>query len=121
PGNGGIHVAPAIGTQSAITAQYTLQWLTNFVGYAGDALIALLFFLSAIVMLCLSPTDPGSRKYLWLAIALTLSGIARGNQAFFFWWEFETIQGFVIFISAFVGSLTLGAWLMAWRSVFKLH
>ena len=120
PGSGGIHVAPAIGAESAIAAQYKLQWLTIFEGYAGDAFISLLFFLSAVVMLCLIPTDPGSRKYLWLAIALTLSGIARGNQAFFFWWEFETIQGFVIFISAFVGSLVLGAWLMAWRSVFRL-
>jgi hypothetical protein len=121
PGSGGIHVAPAIGAESAIAAQYHLQWLTIFEGYAGDAVISLLFFLSAVVMLCLIPTDPGSRKYLWLAIALTLSGIARGNQAFFFWWEFETIQGFVFFISAFIGSLTLGAWLTAWRSVFKLY
>lgn len=121
PGSGGIHVAPAIGAQSAITAQYRLQWLTIFEGYAGDAVIAFLFFLSAVVMLCLIPTDPGSRKYLWLAVALTLSGIQRGNQAFFFWWEVETIQGFVIFISALIGSLTLGAWLMAWRSWFKLY
>ena len=121
PGSGGIHVAPAIGAQSAIAAQYHLQWLTIFEGYAGDAVIALLFFLSAVVMLCLIPTDPGSRTYLWLAVALTLSGIQRGNQAFFFWWEFETIQGFVIFIAALIGSLALGAWLMAWRSWFKLH
>jgi hypothetical protein len=121
PGSGGIHVAPAIGAESAIAAQYKLQWLTIFEGYAGDAFISLLFFLSAFVMLCLIPTDPGNRKYLWLAFALTLSGIARGNQAFFFWWEFETIQGFVIFISAFIGSLVLGAWLMAWRSVFNLY
>ena len=121
PGSGGIHVAPAIGAESAITAQHHLQWLTIFEGYVGDAVISLLFFLSAIVMLCLIPTDPGSRKYLWLAVALTLSGIARGNQAFFFWWEFETIQGFVILISGFVGSLVLGAWLMAWRSVFHLN
>ncbi len=120
PGSGGIHVAPAIGAESAITAQYKLQWLTIFEGYVGDAVISLLFFLSAIVMLCLIPTDPGSRKFLWLALALTLSGISRGNQAFFFWWAFETIQGFVIFISAFIGSLVLGAWLMAWRSLFKL-
>ena len=119
-GNGGIHVAPAIGAQNDIAAQYRLQWLTIFEGYAGDATLGLLFFLSAVVMLCLIPTDPGSRTYLWLAVALTLSGIQRGNQAFFFWWEFETIQGFVIFISGLVGPFALGAWLMAWRSWFKL-
>ena len=119
-GSGGIHVAPAIGAQNAIAAQYRLQWLTIFEGYAGDAALGLLFFLSAAVMLCLIPTDPGSRTYLWLAVALTLSGIQRGNQALFFWWEFETIQGFVIFIGALVSSCALGAWLMAWRSWFKL-
>jgi len=119
-GSGGIHVAPAIGAQNAIAAQYRLQWLTIFEGYAGDAFLGLLFFLSAFVMLCLIPTDPGGRTYLWLAIALTLSGIQRGNQAFFFWWEFETIQGFVIYIGALVSSCALGAWLMAWRSWFRL-
>jgi len=119
-GSGGIHVAPTIGAQNAIAAQYRLQWLTIFEGYAGDAVLGLLFFLSAVVMLCLIPTDADSRTYLWLAVALTLSGIQRGNQAFFFWWEFETIQDFVIFIGALISSLALGAWLMAWRSWFKL-
>jgi hypothetical protein len=119
-GSGGIHVAPAIGVRSAVTDQYRLQWLTIFEGYALDASLGLLFVLSAVVMLCLIPFDPGGRTYLWLAIALTLSGIQRGNQAFFFWWQIETIQDFVIFIAALTGSFALGAWLMAWRSWFRL-
>jgi hypothetical protein len=119
-GSGGIHVAPAIGVRNAVTAQYRLQWLKIFEGYALDAVLGLLFFLSAALVLCLIPFDPGSRTYLWLAIALILSGIQRGNQAFFFWWQIETIQDFVIFIAALTGSFALGAWLMAWRSWFRL-
>ncbi len=120
PDGGGIHVAPAIGGQSAITGQYRLQWLKIFEGYVVDTVPALLFFLMAALALCLWPLDRSDRVYLWLPLALVLSGIQRGNQAFFFWWQIETIQDFVILIAAVVASLSLGAWMMAWRSWFKL-
>lgn len=117
---GGIHVAPAIGGQEAIAAQYRLQWLKIFEGYVVDMVPALLFFLMAVLALCLLPFDRSDKTYLWLAAALTLSGIQRGNQAFFFWWEIETIQGFVICILVLTASLSLGAWMMAWRGWFKV-
>lgn len=120
-GAGGIHVAPAIGTQPAIDARYRLQWLKIFEGYAVDAIPALLFGLMAVLALCLWPFEPASRAYPWLAIALLLSGIQRGNQSFFFWWQIETIQGFVLVILVLVSSLSLGAWMMAWRGWFKLE
>jgi hypothetical protein len=81
---------------------------------------ALLFFLMAVMVLCLSPFDRTDSTDFWLAAALVLSGIQRGNQAFFFWWEIETIQDFVIFVLALTASLSLGAWLMAWRGWFKV-
>lgn len=120
PGAGGIHIAPAIGGRHAIAAQYHLQWLEIFAGYVVDAIPALLFFLAAIAVLCLQPFDRGGRTYPWLAAALTLSGIQRGNQAFFFWLRIETIREFVIFIIALTGSLCLGAWMMAWRAWFDV-
>ena len=119
-GSGGIHVAPAIGGRAAIAERYQLQWLKIIEGYAVDAVPALLFFLAAIAVLCLRPFDPGDKAYPWLAIALVLSGIQRGNQAFFFWWQIETVQDFVIFIVALASSLNLAAWTMAWRSWFGL-
>jgi hypothetical protein len=119
-GAGGIHVAPAIGTQAAIDAQYRLQWLTIFEGYAVDAIPALLFGLMALLVLCLWRLEPSSRAYPWLAVAMLLSGIQRGNQSFFFWWQIETIQAFVLVILVLVSSLSLGAWMMAWRSWFSL-
>lgn len=119
PGAGGIHIAPAIGEREAITARYRLQWLKIFEGYAVDVVPALLFVLLAVMVLCLWPFDRTDRAVPWLAAALLLSGIQRGNQAFFFWWEIETIQGFVVCILVLTASLNLGAWMMAWRGWFK--
>lgn len=120
PGSGGIHIAPAVGERPAIAARYQLQWLKIVEGYGVDALPAVLFFLAATMVLCLQPFDRGGSAYPWLAIALALSGIQRGNQAFFFWLQIETVADFVIFILALAGSLSLGAWMMAWRSWFEL-
>ncbi|HEV2333217.1 MAG TPA: hypothetical protein VGV16_08640, partial [Gammaproteobacteria bacterium] len=121
PGAGGIHVAPALGSEASIAAQYRLQWLKIFEGYAVDVVPALMFFLAALMVLCLWPLGRGDRSYPWLAVALLCSGIQRGNQAFFFWWQIETVQGFVIVILALVSSCSLGAWTMAWRRWFKLE
>jgi hypothetical protein len=118
---GGIHVAPVIGTQDAIGAQYNMQWLKIFEGYAVDVVPAALFLLMAAVVLCLWPLDRADRTYLWLAAGMVLSGIQRGNQAFFFWCQIETIQEFVYVITVLVGSLSLGVWIMAWRAWFKVE
>jgi hypothetical protein len=120
PTAGGIHIAPAIGEPQPIAARYHLQWLTIFEGYVGDAMVGVLFLLAAMMTLSLQPFDRGGRTYPWLAAALALSGIQRGNQAFFFWLQLETITVFVVFILALAGSLSLGAWLMAWRSWFQV-
>lgn len=120
PDGGGIHIAPAIGERDVIAAQYRLQWLKIFEGYVVDVVPALLFFLAAIMTLCLQPFDTGGRTYPWLAAALTLSGIQRGNQPFFFWLQLETVKEFVVLIVALTGSLSMGAWMMAWRNWFKV-
>jgi hypothetical protein len=121
PSSGGIHIAPAIGGQDAITAQYRLQWLKIFEGYMVDAVPALLFVLMAIIVLSLLLFERTERAYLWMAVAILLSAVQRGNQALFFWWQIETVQDFVIFILALTVPLSLGAWMMAWRSWFKLE
>ena len=119
PGAGGIHIAPAIGEWDAIHAQYRLQWIRIFEGYAVDAVPGLLFFLMALMVVCIRPFDRGDRSYLWFMAALILSGIQRGNQAFFFWLQIETVHDFVYFIIVLVGSLNFAAWMMAWRAWFK--
>jgi hypothetical protein len=121
PGAGGIHIAPALGESGAIHAQYRLQWLKIFEGYVVDAALGLSFCLMALMCICLWPVDRANRAYPWLAAALVLSGIQRGNQAFFFWLHVETIRDFVFFISVLVGSLSFAAWTMAWRSWFEAY
>lgn len=119
PSAGGIHIAPVIGEQDAIAALYHLQWLKIFEGYVVDAVPAMLFFLMALVTLCVRRFDRGDPAYLWLVLALLLSGIQRGNQAFFFWLRVETVRDFVYFIIVLVGSLNFAAWTMAWRHWLK--
>ncbi len=118
---GGIHVAPAVGEREAVFARYQLQWLKIFEGYVVDAVPALLFLLMALLVLCLRPFERGNRASAWLAAALLLSGIQRGNQAFFFWWQIETIQEFVYVITVLVGSMSFAAWVMAWRAWFRVE
>jgi hypothetical protein len=117
---GGIHVAPVVGEREAVFARYRLQWLKIFEGYVVDAVPAMLFVLMALLVLCLWPFERSPHASGWLAAALLLSGIQRGNQSFFFWWQIETIKEFVYVITVLVGSLSLGAWIMAWRAWFKV-
>jgi len=119
-GAGGIHVAPAIGGQEAISAQYRLQWLRLFEGYVVDVVPALMYFLTALMALCVWRFDRADRVYPWLAVALLCTGIARGNQPFFFWWQIEPVQGFVIVTGILARPCALGAWMMAWHSWFRL-
>ncbi|MGH6878161.1 MAG: glycoside hydrolase [Rhizomicrobium sp.] len=119
PDAGGIHIAPVIGERDAITALYRLQWLKIFEGYVVDAVPGLLFFSMALTTLCVRRFDRSDPAWLWLALALVLSGLQRGNQAFFFWLRIETVRDFVYFIVVLVGSLNFAAWTMAWRNWFK--
>jgi hypothetical protein len=118
---GGIHIAPEVGERGAIVAQYRLQWLAIFEGYAVDAVVALLFVAMAILAACLWPFDAGNRAYPWLVAALLLSAAQRGNQPFFFWLDVETIREFVVGMLIIVGPMTFGSWVMAWHAWFKIE
>jgi hypothetical protein len=120
PGSGGIHIAPVIGERSAIVADYRLQWVAIFAGYAVDAALTLIFVLIAALVACLWRCEPSNRAYPWLIIALLLSALQRGNQPFFFWSNVETVPEFVLAIGILVGPMTFGAWTMAWRAWFKI-
>lgn len=120
-GAGGVHIAPMIGVQGAIAAQYRLQWLKIFEGYAVDAVPGLLFVLMAVMVACLLPFDRAERAYPWMIGALLLSAVARGNQAFLFWLEVESYRDFVYMIVVLVRPMSLAAWIMAWRAWFKVE
>ena len=71
---------PVLGEPQPIAAQYHLQWLTIFEGYVGDAVVAVLFLLAAMMTLSLQPFDRGGRTYPWLAAALiTITASSQPN------------------------------------------
>jgi hypothetical protein len=111
---GGIHIAPALGTKRGVEALSTLQWGELIRGYIVDAVEALLFVLLAVMACSLILFDRSNPAYPWLAAALILIGLARGNQAVFFWGRFETIHEFELATIVFLIPLSLGAWTLAW-------
>jgi hypothetical protein len=121
PDAGGIHIAPALGTIQGAESLYQLQWIQMIRGYIVDAAEALLFLLLAVMACTLIPFDRPNHAYLWLVVALVLIALARGNQAVFFWWQFETIQEFELFTIVLFVPLSLAAWTLAWCYWFRLR
>jgi hypothetical protein len=120
PTSGGVHIAPAIGNSDAILDLYHLEEFKIFEGYVVDAIPAVLFALTAATVSCLLPVARRKAAFGWLAAALLFSAIQRGNQAFFFWFQLETIQEFVVIVMAIVGTLVIAAWIIAWRAWFRV-
>jgi hypothetical protein len=118
PAAGGIHIAPQVGERREVLAHYKLQWLETFDGYVVEVVEALLFLLLAAMGLSLRLFDRADRAYLWFAAALGLTALHRGNQAFFFWGQLETVHEFELFIVVLTIPAMVGTWLMAWRSWF---
>ena len=118
---GGIHIAPALGTMPGAEALYEHQWFETIRGYLVDAVEAVLFLLLAAMVCLLIPLDRSSSAYPWMATALILTGLARGNQAVFFWGRFETIHEFEIFTILLFVPLSLAAWTLTWPSWLGLR
>jgi hypothetical protein len=121
PDAGGIHIAPALGESASIDARYRLQWLETVNGYIVEVVEALLFVLLAVMACSLAPFNRPDLAYGWLAAAFVLTAAYRANQALYFWGQFETYQGFELFIAVLVYPLSIGAWVLAWRSWFRLR
>lgn len=118
PSAGGIHIAPQLGARREVVAHYKLQWLETFDGYVVEVVEALIFLLLAGMALCLRLFERTDRAYLWLAASLLLTALHRGNQAFFFWGQLETVHEFELLIVVLIIPAMIGTWLMAWRAWF---
>ena len=114
PESGGIHIAPSLGTTAGADARYQAQQWENIRGYIVEPVEAVLFWLLALVACSLIPFDRSNPAYRWLAAALVFIGIARANQAVFFWWQFESFRGFEVATVVLMIPLSLGAWTLAW-------
>ena len=114
PKSGGVYIAPLLGTTAAATAQYRAQWWETIRGYLVDAVEGAMFWLLALGVWLLARFDRSNLAYRWTAVALLFVGIARANQAFFFWWSLESYQGIEIVTGILMTPLSLAAWTMAW-------
>lgn len=118
---GGIHIAPLLGDKESVSDHYHSQWMQTIAGYSVDGVEGVAFVLLALMALTMMPFDSRDRFYPWLAGALALFAIQRGNQPFFFLSHFETMHEFVFWRLGIVDGLTLGAWTMAWHEGFKVR
>jgi hypothetical protein len=114
PRSGGIYIAPSLGTNAGALARYQAQRWECVRGYIVDAVEGLIFWVLALAVCGLIPFDRNNPAYRWLAAALVFVGIARANQAFFFWCSLESYQGIEIATGILMGPLSLAAWTMAW-------
>jgi hypothetical protein len=121
PDSGGIHIAPALGTMRGVKSVYQRQWNEMIYGYIVDATEALLLLLLAVMACTVIPLDRADPAYLWLAMALVFIALARGNQAVFFWWEFESYREFEVLTGLLFVPLTLATWTLAWCYWFRLR
>jgi hypothetical protein len=121
PDTGGVHIAPVIGTANGAAAVYQHEWLEMIRGYIVDAIEGLAFVLLAGIACSLIPFDRSNPTYRCLAVALILLGLARANQAVFFWWQFETVQEFELATVVLLVPLSLAAWTMTWYTWFRLR
>jgi hypothetical protein len=121
PAAGGMHIAPALGTIAGAGAIYYAQWRSVLEGYVVDAAEAVVFLALAAMACALIPFDPEDHAYGWLAVALVLLALARGNQPGFFWWQFESLGAFQLATVVTFTPLALAAWTMAWWTWLRIR
>ena len=114
PNSGGIYIAPSLGTTAGALARYQGQQWETIRGYLVDAVEGVIFWVLALIVCALVPFDRSNPAYRWMAVALLIVGVARANQAVYFWWQFESYQGIEIVTGVLMTPLGLGAWTMAW-------
>jgi hypothetical protein len=118
PTDGGVRIAPAIGTAAGIAARHEHEWLAKFLGYVVDVAEPVTFLLLAGIACSLLAFPPHDVAYGWVALALVVLGANRANHALFYWTQVETEQTADVVQSVLLIPLTLGAWVMAWRVWF---
>lgn len=122
PDTGGIHIAPVFGSVRGVLPVYQAEWRQVIRGYIVDAVEAVLFLLLAAMVGMLVGLDGGNRAaYVWVGAALILLTLRRGNQPFFFWWQFESLGAFELITPVLLIPACVGAWTIAWRKWLGLR
>jgi hypothetical protein len=114
PDVGGIHIAPELGEAAEIENRYRAQWLELIRGYFLEIVQALIFAALAAMSCSLLMFESANRSYVWLAVALVLTGAARANLALVSWTQWESAKSFEAIENAVLIPLILGTWTMTW-------
>ena len=118
---GGIHIAPLIGTRDAVSDHYNLQWFEIFRGYVADAVLAAVLILLGVFALQARFLSTENHSFRWLGAALVMTGLVRGNQAAYFWFQFESLTTFDVTRNVVLVPLGLGTWAIAWQQLLEIR
>jgi Stage II sporulation protein E (SpoIIE) len=121
PDAGGFHTAPQLGDANIVEARYRLAWLNLIRAYASSLVLAVLFFLLAVVACSLTLFDRSDAVYLWLAAVFLLTAIAYAENPLVAWAQIESLAASSRFDSILVAPLTSFGWVMVWWVWFRLR
>jgi hypothetical protein len=113
---GGIHIAPAIGTKTAIQSLYHHEWMQTFYGYVVDGVEPVFFTVLAVFAYCIYMFANKNPAYLWLILALMLTALVRVNQLVFFWMQVESAHEYDLVREVILTPLGIAIWIIAWRA-----
>jgi hypothetical protein len=99
---GGIHIAPAFGTDTEIETETRAHWQVLIWGYIADLIEPLAFLILAYVL----------RRDRVLALALVLTAIARANQVVWAWSGSESAATYEL-VHALARPIQLVTWTIA--------
>jgi hypothetical protein len=121
PDGGGFHTAPQLGEASVVEVHYRLAWLELVRAYFSSLVLAVLFFLLAIVACSLTLFDRSDRVYLWLAAVFLLTAIAYAENPIVAWAQVESLAASSQFDWLILAPLELFVGVMVWWVWFRLR
>jgi hypothetical protein len=120
PDAGGVHIAPAIGEAGAIHDRYLLQQRQLFLGYVVEVVPGALLILAAVMAASVSAVDRSEPAYRWMAVAALSVALLRLHLVVFNWMQVENAETYGLVRSVLLAPLSLGSWIMAWLTWFRI-
>ncbi|HET9099191.1 MAG TPA: SpoIIE family protein phosphatase [Acidobacteriaceae bacterium] len=121
PDAGGIHTPPMLGETSMVTARNHLAWFELVRSWASVAVVAVLFFLLAVLACSLVLFDRSDPVYVWLAAVFLLTALYNFFLCLAAWTQFTAGEDWNLIEDVLLHPLTLGGWVMVWWVWFRLR
>jgi hypothetical protein len=121
PDAGGLHYAPSIGSRSAISEQYRLEWYENLVENSLPPLEGGIFLLLAIVAASLILFDRSDTVYLWVSGLLLLTALLDALVVIETVTVWISNRSLFVFVQCVYFPIQLGGWTMIWWVWFRLR